>query len=55
MNDKAIALIGLNLSDSMLMNVLGETTTKKLWDKLASLYEAKSLMNLIYHGRSCIL
>jgi len=48
MNDKAIGLIGLNLSNSMLMNVSGETTTKKLWDKHGLLYEAKSLMNLIF-------
>jgi hypothetical protein len=48
MNDKAIALIGLNLSNSVLMNVSRETTTNKLWDKLGSPYEVKSLVNLIF-------
>ena len=47
MNDKGIALIRLNLFDYMLMNVSGKTRTKKLWDKLDSLYEAKFLMNII--------
>jgi len=45
MNDKAITFIGLNLYGSVLINVLGETTMKNIWDKLASLYDAKSLMN----------
>jgi hypothetical protein len=47
-NDKVISLIGLNLSNSMLMNVSWEITTKKLWDNLDSLYEVKILMNLIF-------
>jgi hypothetical protein len=48
MNDKAIGLIGLNLSNSMLMNVSGETTTKKLWDNLGLLYEVNFLVNLLF-------
>jgi hypothetical protein len=30
--------IQMSLADSMLLNVLGEDSTKKLWDKLGSLY-----------------
>jgi hypothetical protein len=48
MNDKAIALTGLNLFDYVLVDVSGETTTKKLWDKLGSFYETKSFMGLIF-------
>jgi hypothetical protein len=29
----------------MLLNVLGEDSTKKLWDKLGSFYQSKSLVN----------
>jgi hypothetical protein len=46
MNDKAIALIGLNLSNLVLMNVSKEKTTMDLWEILGKLYESKSPMNL---------
>ena len=33
------------VSDSVLLNVSGEATTKALWDKLGTLYQSKSLVN----------
>ena len=30
------------------MNVSGETTTKALWDKLGTLYQSKSLVNILF-------
>lgn len=54
-NDQVISQVGLNLSHFMLINVLEKTTTKKLWDKLDLLYEAKFLMNLIFLWKSCML
>jgi len=35
----------LCVSDSVLLNVSGEATTKALWDKLGTLYQSKSLVN----------
>ena len=32
----------------MLLNVLGEATTKVLWDKLGALYQSKSLVNKLF-------
>jgi hypothetical protein len=32
----------------VLLNVLGESTTKKLWDKLGTLYQFKSLVNKLF-------
>jgi hypothetical protein len=32
----------------MLVNVLGENSTKKLWNKLGSLYQLKSLVNKLF-------
>jgi hypothetical protein len=40
--------IRIFLVDSMLLNVLGEYSTKKLWYKLGSLYESKSLVNKLF-------
>eukprot|EP01018_Ginkgo_biloba_P040974 Gb_20270 [translate_table: standard] len=48
MDRKAKSLIRLCLSDSMLLNVSGEATTKDLWDKLGSLYQTKSLVNKLF-------
>eukprot|EP01018_Ginkgo_biloba_P001146 Gb_05167 [translate_table: standard] len=48
MNDKAIALIGLNLADLVLMNAIGVKSANELWVNLGKLYESKSLMNLIF-------
>jgi hypothetical protein len=48
--------IQLCLSNSILLNVSGEATTKALWDKLGTLYQSKSLVNklfLLSCGRSC--
>jgi hypothetical protein len=36
------------LSDSVLLNVSGETTTKELWDNLGNLYQSKSLVNKLF-------
>jgi len=36
------------VSDSILLNVSGEATTKALWDKLGTLYQSKSLVNKLF-------
>ena len=41
-------MICLCLSDSMLMNVSGEDSAKKLWEKLGNLYQSKSLVNKLF-------
>ena len=43
MNDNAKALIGLNVSDLVFMNIQNATTAKDLWDKIGLLDEARSL------------
>jgi hypothetical protein len=45
---KAKSTIRLCLSDSILLNVSGEATTKELWDKLGNLYQSKSLVNKLF-------
>ena len=45
---KAKNTIQLCVSDSVLMNVSGETTTKALWDKLGTLYQSKSRVNKLF-------
>jgi hypothetical protein len=40
--------IRLCLADLVLLNVSGEDLTKKLWDKLGSLYQLKSLVNKLF-------
>jgi hypothetical protein len=42
------SMIRLCLADSVLLNVSGEDSTKKLWDKLGSLYQSKSLVNKLF-------
>jgi hypothetical protein len=42
------SMIQLCLADSVLLNVSGEDSTKKLWDKLGSLYQSKSLVNKLF-------
>ena len=42
---KAKSTIQRCLSDSVLLNVSEEATTKDLWDKLGKLYHSKSLVN----------
>jgi hypothetical protein len=41
-------MIRLCLSDSVLLNISREDTTKKMWDKLGSLYQSKSLVNKLF-------
>jgi hypothetical protein len=45
---KEKSTIWLCLSDSVLLNVSGEATTKELWDKLGTLYQSKSLVNKLF-------
>ena len=45
---KAKSAIRLYVSDSVLLNVLGEATAKALWDKLGTLYQSKSLVNKLF-------
>jgi hypothetical protein len=45
---KSISMIRLCLVDSMLLNVSGEDSAKKLWDKMGSLYESKYLVNKLF-------
>ena len=45
---KARSKIFLCLSDLELMNVSGEDSTKKLWEKLGNLYQSKSLVRKFF-------
>jgi hypothetical protein len=45
---RAKSMIRLCLVDSILLNVLGEDSVKKLWDKLGSLYQSISLVNKLF-------
>jgi hypothetical protein len=45
---KAKSTIRLCLSDSILLNVSEQATTKDLWDKLGKLYQSKSLVNKLF-------
>jgi hypothetical protein len=45
---RARSTIRLCLENSVLLNVLGESTTKELWDKLGNLYQSKSLVNKLF-------
>ena len=45
---KAKSTIRLCVSDSVLLNVSGEATAKKLWKKLRTLYQSKSLVNKLF-------
>ena len=51
---KANITIRLCVSDSVLLNVSVEATTKALWDKLGTLYQSKSLVNKLFLQKSCI-
>jgi hypothetical protein len=42
---REISTIRLYIADLILLNVSGEYLAKKLWDKLGSLYQLKSLVN----------
>ena len=48
MDQKAKSTIRLCLSDSVLLNVLEEATTKDLWENLGKLYQSKSLVNKLF-------
>jgi len=48
LDQKAKSTIRLCVSDSVLLNVSGEATTKALWDKLGTLYQSKSLVNKLF-------
>jgi hypothetical protein len=45
---RARSTIRLCLVVSVLLNVLGESTSKELWDKLGNLYQSKSLVNKLF-------
>ena len=45
---KAKGLIRLCLTDAVLLNVLDEKTANSLWDRLAAVYQAKSLVNKLF-------
>jgi hypothetical protein len=40
--------IRFSLADLVLLNVLGESIAKELWDKLGNLYQSKSLVNKLF-------
>eukprot|EP00253_Pinus_taeda_P033579 PITA_33579 len=48
LDHKAKRTIQLCVSDSILLNVSGEATTKDLWDMLETLYQSKSLANNLF-------
>jgi hypothetical protein len=45
---RARSTIRLCLANSVLLNELGESTAKELWDKLGNLYQSKSLVNKLF-------
>jgi hypothetical protein len=48
LDQKVKLTIRLCLSNSVLLNVSKEATTKDLWDKLGKLYQSKSLVNKLF-------
>ena len=48
LDQKAKSTIRLCVSDSVLLNVSREATTKVLWDKLGTLYQSKFLVNKMF-------
>ena len=48
LNQKAKRTIQLCVSDSVLLNVLGEAMVKALWDMLGTSYQSKSLVNKLF-------
>jgi hypothetical protein len=42
------SMICLCLVDSILLNVSGEDSTKKMWDKMGILYQSKYLVNKLF-------
>jgi hypothetical protein len=45
---RARSTIRLCLTDLVLLNFLGESTTKELWDKLGNVYQSNSLVNKLF-------
>jgi len=45
---KERSTIRICLADSVMLNVLGEDSSKRLWDKLGSLYQSKPLVNKFF-------
>ena len=45
---RARSKIHLCLVDLLILNVSGEDSTKKMWDKLGSLYQSKSMVNKLF-------
>jgi hypothetical protein len=48
LDKRARSTIRLCLEDSVLLNVLGESKAKELWDKLGNLYQSKSMVNKLF-------
>jgi hypothetical protein len=48
LDQNAKSIIQLCLLDSILLNVLGEATTKESWDKSGDLYQSKSFLNKLF-------
>ena len=46
--DRKVSTIRLCLSDSVLLNVFGEDSVNKLWEKVGNLYQSKSLVNKLF-------
>ena len=48
LDQKAKRTIRLCVSNSVLLNVSGEATTKNLWEKIGTLYQSMSLVNNLF-------
>jgi hypothetical protein len=48
LDKRARSIIRLCLEDLVLLNVLGESTAKELWDNLGNLYQSNSLVNKLF-------
>lgn len=48
LDKKARAAIFISLSNNVLFNVMGEATTKDVWDKLTAMYEIASATNKVF-------
>ena len=48
LNERAMSMIYLSMTNEILSNILDEKTTKSMWEKLESLYMTKSLSNKLF-------
>ena len=48
LDKRVTSTIRLCLVDSVLLNVLRESTPKELWDKLGNFYQSNSLVNKLF-------